>query len=108
MYTFPFGVIDMRKTTALHEHATYGLELNIPFGNLESTKKSYEVFMNNLVSYKLPLFSLNTGAALGDENYFKPRIIKQFSYKMEYFMLNKKYDEALKYIAGKPEGNYVK
>jgi tetratricopeptide (TPR) repeat protein len=105
---FYFGVIDMRKSTVLHEHATYGLELNIPFGNLESTKKSYEVYMNNLVSYKLPLFSLNASAALGDEAYFKPRIIKQFDYKMDYFMLTKKYEEGLKYIADKPEGNYIK
>ena len=108
MIVFPFGVIDIRKSSVLHEHATHGLELNIPFGNLESTKKSYEVYMNNLVSYKLPLFSLNVAQALGDEAFFKPRIIKQFDYKMDYFMLNKKYEEGLKYIADKPEGNYVK
>ncbi|RZK19282.1 MAG: hypothetical protein EOO43_11860 [Flavobacterium sp.] len=46
--------------------------------------------------------------SIGDDNFYKPRMIEQFQFRFEYYLLANKYDEALKYIEERTDRSFVK
>lgn len=101
----------MKKVTMLHEHAVEILKTNKGLGNYESIGKAYQRVMENRIEYKNPLvvtpFSENYHT-LGDDMYYKPRMIEQFQFRMEYYMFFNKHKEALAYISDRPEKGFIK
>ena len=106
----------MKKVTILHEHAVEILKTNKGMGNHESIGKAYERVRDNQIEYKTkvfdgPLVNMVTGGethTLADDMYYKPRMIEQFQFRMEYYMFFNKHKEALAYISERPEKGFIK
>ncbi|HEY0667074.1 MAG TPA: caspase family protein [Sphingobacteriaceae bacterium] len=106
----------MKKVTMLHEHAVHILKTNKGLGNHESIGKAYQRVVENRIEYKIktfdgPLVNMVTGGethTLADDMYYKPRMIEQFQFRMEYYMFFNKHKEALTYISDRPEKGFIK
>lgn len=106
----------MKKVTMLHEHAVHILKTNKGLGNHESIGKAYQRVVENRIEYKIktfdgPLVNMVTGGethTLADDMYYKPRMIEQFQFRMEYYMFLNKHKEALAYISDRPEKGFIK
>jgi tetratricopeptide (TPR) repeat protein len=102
--------MDFRKVTVAHEFAMQGAKLNRSFGDLKSTLEAYEHLWENQVDYNDSWFARNTGTGGPTTNadiFFRPRIEEEFQNRFEYWIITEKFEEALKFIAKKPQKGFI-
>lgn len=98
---------DFRKVTVAHEFAMQGAKLNRSFGNLKSTLEAYEHLWENQVDYNDGWLSRSLVANPNADIFFRPRIEEEFHNRFEYWIITEKFDEALKFIAEKPQKGFI-
>jgi tetratricopeptide (TPR) repeat protein len=98
---------DFRKVTVAHEFAMQGAKLNRSFGNLKSTLEAYEHLWENQVDYNDGWLSRSLAANPNSDIFFRPRIEEEFHNRFEYWIITEKFDEALKFIADKPQKGFM-
>lgn len=109
-FIMPLGLInDFRKVTVAHIFSMQGAKLNRSFGDLKSTLEAYEHLFENKLDYNDGFIRLPTGSSTGpSDDYFRPLIKEEFYNRFEYWIITEKYDEALNFIAKRPQKGFIK
>jgi tetratricopeptide (TPR) repeat protein len=109
-FIMPLGLInDFRKVTVAHIFSMQGAKLNRSFGDLKSTLEAYEHLFENKLDYNDGFIRLPTGSPTGpSDDYFRPLIKEEFYNRFEYWIITEKYDEALNFIAKRPQKGFIK